>query len=46
MKDDDIKKLIKEEGDKIPVKPALGKIRQQTENKSPKDTDEKQGDKR
>ena len=46
MKDDDIRKAIKDAAEKIPVKPALGKIKQQTENKSPKDTDRKQGDKK
>jgi hypothetical protein len=46
VEDDDIRKAIKDEGDKIEVKPALGKIRQQTEGKSPKDTDEKAGDRK
>ena len=42
-----LSRIIKKEADeKIPVKPALGKIKQQTEGKSPKDNDEKQGDKK
>lgn len=43
--DEKLARILKREADKIKPKPALGKIRQQTSKRSPKDTDKKRGDK-
>jgi len=38
-----LREQLKHEAAKIPVKPALGKIRQRISKRSPKDKDEKRG---